>query len=191
MPHKHLAKEFREFANSVGDAETLMQYIAERIHAHIPRYNWVGFYLVDPTTRGTLVLGPHAGSFTPNPTISLEEGLCGAAFSIRHAIVVDNVAEDPRYVCASDIVKSHISVPLLVGGNAAGVFSVESYFLATFQSAMEREFVQTCAEIVGTRAERTGKLLWNESMGGKIVPVSAVDGLHQQRRRSPTRISFL
>jgi L-methionine (R)-S-oxide reductase len=158
MPHKYLIKEFQEFARSASDAKLLMKYVAERIHKHIPRYNWAGFYLLDSTNRSTLVLGPHTGSFTPNPAVPLSHGLCGEAFSNRQVLVVDNVAEDPRYVCASDIVKSHISVPLLVGSKAIGVFSVESYFLATFQPSVEREFVQTCARIVVTCGEHTGRL---------------------------------
>lgn len=113
MPHRHLIKEFQKFAHSAEDASALMQHICERIHAHIPRYNWVGFYLVDPTGRSALALGPHTGSFTPNPTIPLRQGLPSVAFSNWQVIVADNVAEDPLYVCASELVKSHISVPLL------------------------------------------------------------------------------
>src|SRR5437763_6831418 len=158
MPHKYLVKEFQEFARSASDARPLMQYVSERIHKHIPRYNWAGFYLLDPMDRSTLVLGPHTGSFTPNPAVPLGHGLCGAVFSNLQILVVDNVADDPRYVCVSDIVKSHISVPLLVGSKPIGVFSVESYFLAAFQASVEHEFVQTCARIVVTCGEHTGSL---------------------------------
>ena len=70
MPHKYLLKEFQDFARSAPKAEVLMQHISERIHMHIPRYNWVGFYLFAEKDLSTLVLGPHAGSFTPNPKIS-------------------------------------------------------------------------------------------------------------------------
>jgi GAF domain-containing protein len=155
----------------MGDAKSLMQYISERIHAHIPRYNWVGFYLLGPTDRSALVLGPHTGSFTPNPTIALNQGLCGAAFSNRQVTVADNVTDDPRYVCASDMVKSHISVPLLVGSEPTGVFSIESYFMAAFKPAVEREFVQTCAQIVVTCAEHTGCLPWSGGGGRSTAPI--------------------
>ena len=49
MPHKYLLKEFEDSARSAAKAETLMQHISQRIHMHIPRYNWVGFYVLDPT----------------------------------------------------------------------------------------------------------------------------------------------
>jgi GAF domain-containing protein len=155
MPHKYLAKEFEDFARSAPGAEALMQRVSQRIHLHIPRYNWVGFYLVDKKDSFMLVLGPHAGSFTPNAKISFGQGLCGAAASLRRPVVADNVAEEPRYVQASDLVKSQISVPVLVGNMVQAVFNVESYFMSAFKAAQEREFVENCAKIVASSFAKT------------------------------------
>ena len=155
MPHKYLLKEFEDFARSAANAESLMQQLSQRIHVHIPRYNWVGFYLIDKKDPTTLSLGPHAGSFTPTPRISLNQGLCGAAASIGRIIVADNVAEEPRYIAASDLVKSQISAPLLVRSSRVGVFNVESYFRATFKAPQERDFVENCARIVSRCLEKT------------------------------------
>jgi len=155
MPHKYLAKEFEEFARSAPSAESLMQHISQRIHEHIPRYNWVGFYLIDKKDAYTLALGPYAGSFTPNPKISLDQGICGSAASSGRTVVADNVAEHLRYLQASELVRSQISVPVMVGGRTVGVFNVESYFMSTFKTATEREFVEACAKIAGRCLERT------------------------------------
>ena len=156
MPHKYLAKEFEDLARSSSDAKSVMQRVSERIHAHIPRYNWVGFYLLDQKDPETLVLGPNMGSFTPNPRISVNQGLCGAAFSTGRVVVADNVAEDPRYLRTSDMVKSQISVPVTGGGKPMAVFNVESYFMSTFKPTVERAFVETCARIIAGCVERTG-----------------------------------
>jgi L-methionine (R)-S-oxide reductase len=149
MPHKYLLKEFEEFARSAADPDPMMQRVSQRIHLHIPRYNWVGFYLIDSKDSSTLVLGPHTGSFTPKPKISWSEGLCGSAAATRRTVVADNVAEEPRYLQASDLVKSQISVPILMGNRTMGVFNVESYFMSAFKAAHEREFVEACAKLVG------------------------------------------
>src|SRR5262249_49392527 len=85
---------------------------------------------------------------TPKAKISFDEGLCGLAASMGRVMVADNVALDPRYIQACDLVKSQISVPMLVRGKVLGVFHVESYFLATFKVDREREFVEKCADIV-------------------------------------------
>lgn len=185
MPHKYLTREFEEFGKSAEDTKSLMQYISQRIHAHIPRYNWVGFYLADPTDPNALVLGPHTGSFAPNPTILVNQGLCGAAFSNRQVIVADNVAEDHRYLCASDMVKSQICVPVLAGGRPTGVFNIESYFTATFRPDVERQFAETCARIVGTCAERTGSgsQPLSGNMSGRPVTVHAMTSLNHDHRR--------
>jgi len=47
MPHKYLLKEFEGFARSAAEPDAMMQRISQRVHLHIPRYNWVGFYLID------------------------------------------------------------------------------------------------------------------------------------------------
>jgi len=155
MPHKYLLKEFEEFARSAANPASMMQRVSQRIHLHIPRYNWVGFYLIDKMDSSTLVLGPNAGSFTPKPKISWNEGLCGSAAATRQVVIADNVAEEPRYIQASDLVKSQISVPLLLGNRIVAVFNVESYFMATFKPAYEREFVEGCARIVSKCFART------------------------------------
>jgi GAF domain-containing protein len=155
MPHKYLVKEFEQFALSAANADSLMQHVSERIHLHIPRYNWVGFYLIDKKDSTALTLGPHVGSFTPTPKISMNQGLCGSAAFTRRTAVSDNVADDPRYVQASDLVKSQISVPVLADGLPLAVFNVESYFMATFKAPIERDFVEACATIVGKFFART------------------------------------
>lgn len=130
-----------------------MQHISQRIHMHIPRYNWVGFYLFDAKDSSTLVLGPHAGSFTPNPKISLGQGLCGSAAATGRIVVADDVSKDPRYLQASDLVKSQISVPVTITGRTHAVLNVESYFLNAFKAPEELNFVEACAKIVAQTFE--------------------------------------
>jgi L-methionine (R)-S-oxide reductase len=158
MPHKYLLKEFEDFASSSPSPELLMQRVAQRVHMHIPRYNWVGFYLANKKDSSTLVLGPYTGSFTPKSTLSLDHGLCGWAASIGRVAVADNVEEEPRYIQASDLVKSQIAVPMMAGGRTLAVLNVESYFLAAFRSAQERDFVEACARVVGKCLAKTAAL---------------------------------
>jgi len=133
----------------------MMQRVADRIHAHIPRYNWVGFYMVDKKDPGTLLLGPHTGSFTPDSRISFDEGLCGLAAASGRVVIADNVAENPRCIRSYDLVKSQISAPITIGGKTVTVFHLESYFMATFKPAAEREFIENCAKIVGSCVQRS------------------------------------
>jgi GAF domain-containing protein len=126
-----------------------MERISKRLHETFARYNWVGFYVVDPVDPGILVIGPYVGSFTPNVRIPLDTGLCGAAATSGRTVVVDDVSKDPRYLTGSTMVKSEIVVPIFVGKRLVGELDIESYFPGTFTKE-EQEFVEACAAIAGS-----------------------------------------
>lgn len=148
MLHPELVQQFHSFARTASNAEFLMQAIAKRLHETMSRYNWVGFYLVDPADANVLIVGPFVGSFTPNARIPLDTGLCGAAATTGKTVVVDDVSKDPRYLAGSSMVKSEIVVPIFAHQKLAAELDIESYFPSTFTAA-EQEFVQACAEVVG------------------------------------------
>jgi len=127
-----------------------MELIAKRLHEKVTRYNWTGFYLIDPADPGYLVVGPYAGSFTPfmpNVRIPLTTGLCGAAATSGQVVVVQDVSKDPRYLAGSSLVKSEIVVPIFVNKQLAAELDIESYFAATFTKS-EQQFVEACANIL-------------------------------------------
>ena len=124
-----------------------MELIAKRLHEKVTRYNWTGFYLIDAADPGYLVVGPYAGSFTPNARIPLTTGLCGAAATSGQVVVVQDVSKDPRYLAGSTLVKSEIVVPIFVNKQLAAELDIESYFAGTFTNS-EQEFVEACANIL-------------------------------------------
>ena len=109
---RELLNELQSFATTAPSANALMTRITERLHAKMTRYNWVGFYLVDPADHGFLIVGPYVGSFTPNARIPLNKGLCGAAATTGKVVIVQDVTKDPRYLPGSSMVKSEIVVPI-------------------------------------------------------------------------------
>jgi L-methionine (R)-S-oxide reductase len=145
--HDELLQEFQHYARNASTANALMERISQRLHESMARYNWVGFYLVDPADPGILTVGPFVGSFTPNARIPLNTGLCGAAATSGQTVVVDDVTQDPRYLQGSSTVKSEVVVPIFVKNKLAGELDVESYFPNTFTKA-EAGFVEDCAAIV-------------------------------------------
>jgi L-methionine (R)-S-oxide reductase len=145
-----LLEELRNYAKTAPTVEDLMKHIADELHEKMTRYNWVGFYVLDPADSNYLVVGPFAGSFTPNARIPLGKGLCGAAAATGKVVVVDDVTKDPRYLPGSSMVKSEIVVPILANKKVVAELDAESYFANTFTEA-ERQFVEACAEIVSAR----------------------------------------
>ncbi|HET6932717.1 MAG TPA: GAF domain-containing protein [Candidatus Acidoferrum sp.] len=142
-----LLQELQKYAASAPTAKALMEQIAKRLHEYKARYNWVGFYLVDPADAGYLIVGPYAGSFTPNARIPLSRGLCGAAASSGQVVVVQDVSKDSRYLAGSNLVKSEIVVPIYVKKKLAAELDIESYFADTFVKS-EQELTEGCARIL-------------------------------------------
>ena len=143
-----LLSELQDYAKTAPTGKAVMEHITRRLHEKMARYNWVGFYLVDPADSGVLVVGPYVGSFTPNALIPLDTGLCGAAASTGRTVIVDDVTKDPRYLAGSSMVVSEIVVPISVNGKLLGELDVESYFPGTFTKG-EQEFVEACASLAG------------------------------------------
>jgi L-methionine (R)-S-oxide reductase len=145
--HKELLHELQSYAPTAPTAESLMERMAKRLHEKMTRYNWTGFYLVDPADPGYLIVGPYAGSFTPNARIPLKTGLCGAAASSGQVVVVQDVSKDPRYLAGSSLVKSEIVVPIFVNKKLAAELDINSYFAETF-TRTEQQFVEACANVI-------------------------------------------
>jgi GAF domain-containing protein len=146
--HSELLGEFQTYAQNASAAHALMEHIAIHLHEKMTRYNWTGFYLVDPADSNFLIVGPYAGSFTPNTRIPLDRGLCGAAATTGQVIVVQDVSKDPRYLAgATTLVRSEIVVPISADKRLAAELNIESYFAGTFTKP-EQDFVESCAAVV-------------------------------------------
>ena len=145
-----LLEQFKVYAKTAPSAEDLMRHVVDELHEKMTRYNWVGFYLVDPTDPNYLIVGPFAGSFTPNARIAFGQGLCGAAAAGGKVVVVDDVTKDPRYLPGASMVKSEVVVPIFANKKVVAELDAESYFANTFIES-ERQFVEACADVVAGR----------------------------------------
>jgi L-methionine (R)-S-oxide reductase len=134
-------------------ADQLMEGITLVLNQHMLKYNWVGFYMLEPGANPpVLVLGHYQGAMTPHTRISLHQGICGAAASSGKTVVVDDVKKDPRYLACSLETQSEIVVPIFVHGKVAGELYIDSHFLAAFAPG-DRELIEYCAQLVGKRLE--------------------------------------
>jgi L-methionine (R)-S-oxide reductase len=149
----HEVSDLVEVAPSASD---LMQRMAKLLHHRMLKYNWVGFYMLEPGAQPPmLVLGAFEGAMTPHTRIPLNQGICGAAVSSGQMIVVDDVSKDPRYLACSLETKSEIVVPIFVHGKVAGELDIDSHFPAAF-GLEDQDLVQHCAALVGKKLETSG-----------------------------------
>jgi len=150
---EEVRSEVTALAESALTAEDLMQALVKLLHDRMLKYNWVGFYMLEPGAQPpVLVLGAFEGAMTPHTRIPLNQGICGAAASSGQTVVVDDVAKDPRYLACSLETKSEIVVPVFAHGTVVGELDIDSHFPAAFTSE-HQDFVQHCAKLVGKKLE--------------------------------------
>ncbi len=153
---RQLAQELDRVAEGTRSVEELMSVIVARLMERLPKYDWVGFYMIEKGRGGApdmLVLGPYIGAPTPHTRIPLDQGICGAAASSGQTVVVDDVRQDPRYLACSLDTKSEIVVPVYARGRVVGELDIDSHSLAAFD-AEDRRLVEHCAELVGRQLEK-------------------------------------
>jgi L-methionine (R)-S-oxide reductase len=145
--------EVTALAEALPTAKALMHGVCKLLHDRMLKYNWVGFYMLEPGTKPPiLVLESFVGAMTPHTRIPLNQGICGAAASSGKTIVVDDVSKDSRYLACSLETKSEIVVPIFVKKEIAGELDIDSHFAAAF-GADDQALVQYCAEVVGKKLE--------------------------------------
>jgi GAF domain-containing protein len=149
--------EMSALAERSANADDLMGKMVKLLRERMLKYNWAGFYMLEPGTQPpVLVLGAADGATTPHTRIPLNQGICGAAASGGKTIVVDDVSKDPRYLACSLETKSEIVVPVFVHGKIAGELDIDSHFPAAF-TAEDENLVQHCAALVGLKLEASSK----------------------------------
>src|ERR1700722_7027479 len=154
---EEVRKEVGELAEAALTASDLMQQMVRLLHDRVLKYNWVGFYLLEPGAQPPmLVLGAFEGGMTPHTRIPLNQGIWGAAASSGQTVVVDDVSKDPRYLACSLETKSEIVVPVFVHGRVVGELDIDSHFPAAF-NLEHQDLVQYCAQLVGKKLERSGR----------------------------------
>ena len=161
MPVADRVEEVRtqamQLAQSSFTPDELMQKMVKLLHQRMLKYNWVGFYMLEPGAQPpVLVLGAFEGAMTHHTRIPLNQGICGAAASSGQTVVVDDVRKDPRYLACSLETKSEIVVPVFVHGEVVGELDIDSHFPAAF-TPEHQELVKHCAALVGKKLEAAGR----------------------------------
>ena len=72
---EEVRKEISTLSEASCTAKALMQGVCELLHARMLKYNWVGFYILEPGTKpGVLVLESFVGAMTPHTRIPAQSG---------------------------------------------------------------------------------------------------------------------
>jgi sigma-B regulation protein RsbU (phosphoserine phosphatase) len=114
------------------DIDELFTRIAQLMRRVID-YRTFGIWLLNDS-RGELEikLAVQYGEKVDVPRISLGEGIVGYAALHKEAVLVSDVAEDPRYINVVEDVRSELAIPMLLKDRCIGVLDLESPQLDAF-----------------------------------------------------------
>lgn len=122
--------------------QTAVSALGELLH-----YTHVALLLVERHDPQTLVLtvrsGMYAAAVRGAYRQSIYEGVIGAAATGQKPVLIADVRNDPRYIPipGQEDIRSEIAVPLLAGGELAGVLNVESTLLFSREDVADLELV--------------------------------------------------
>jgi putative methionine-R-sulfoxide reductase with GAF domain len=108
-------------------------------------YRWVGIYEVN--SDEITVVGWDGQAPPVHSRFPRTEGLCGVAVAAREAVIVGDVAADPRYLTTHQSTRSEIIVPAFCGGIVVGLIDVESERPRAF-AARDQQLLERCAAVI-------------------------------------------
>lgn len=124
-----------------------LQLICELLNKNLAFYDWVGFYIVDPTEERMLELGPYVGAATDHTRIPFGTGICGQAAVTLDTFVVPDVSKASNYLACSLTVKSEIVIPIMKGSEFWGELDIDSHRLDNFSPEHRDLLERICLEI--------------------------------------------
>ena len=122
-----LLLEVADVVNTTLDLDTTLRRVAELVRKVID-YEIFGILLLNDKTQELYFrfsVG-HSHEVADRLRIKLGEGVTGVAAQKAEAILVNDVANDSRYISAVPNVRSEIAVPLIVKNRVIGVIDIES-----------------------------------------------------------------
>jgi sigma-B regulation protein RsbU (phosphoserine phosphatase) len=127
-PHiEPLLLEVADVVNTTLDLDTSLQRVAELVRKVID-YEIFAILLLNEKTQELRIrfqIG-HPAELAEKMRIKVGEGVTGLAAQRREAVLVNDVAEESRYINSVARVKSELAVPLIVKNKVIGVIDIEA-----------------------------------------------------------------
>jgi GAF domain-containing protein len=112
------------------------------------RFFWTGFYLVDESKPGELVIGPYQGTLGCL-RIPFDKGVCGAAASRRETIIAPDVHAFPGHIACDSRSNSEIVVPVFDKiGKLTAVLDIDSTQFDAFDAVDRAGLEAICGDLL-------------------------------------------
>ena len=140
---RHELEVLRSLSGGAGDRATKAQRAVDLIRTLGP-YRWAGLYDVLPTEISVVAWsGPEAPTY---PRFPVTKGLNGACVASRRPVIVQDVANDARYLTTIGGTRGEMIQPVVdASGAVIGTIDVESNHVDAFTDR-DSELLARCAE---------------------------------------------
>jgi GAF domain-containing protein len=144
-----------------SSASARLRALCYLLRHNVDRYDWVGFYLVDPARPTELRLGPFEGEEEHPVTIRHREGAAGTAAATGKLVIAQDPADDPgaalspRSPTSSPGLASALALPVHVGGSLVAVMEIGSRVHRAF-TREDQLFLDRVCEVVAAVLREDG-----------------------------------
>jgi GAF domain-containing protein len=139
-----LVAQVRSLLEGERDWLSNLAQFSALVYQSVPGLNWAGFYMA----RGEeLRVGPFQGKVAC-VRIPFARGVCGACASTREIQLVEDVHAFPGHIACDSASNSELVLPVVVGGQLAAVFDLDSPLTARFDAQDSRGFAAAIAVLV-------------------------------------------
>ena len=146
-------EEFLKQLNSLCEGKqnnlSMLANASALLNDYLDDINWIGFYLID---NNQLILGPFQGKVACTH-LSLDKGVCAAAFNKQEILNVKNVHEFAGHIACDSASNSELVIPLTIDNKKIGVLDIDSPILNRFSQDDEETFLEIAKLITNKIAE--------------------------------------
>ncbi len=142
-----LLEKIKVIINSDKKREEKLREICRVLKKEVSHYNWVGFYLVDPTNERELILDTFIGEPTEHVRIPFGRGICGQAAEKKKTFIVQDVSKEENYLTCSVKVKAEIVVPIFKDDKLIGEIDIDSHYISPF-TEKDKLFLEELSKLV-------------------------------------------
>jgi len=150
LPIEPLLLEVADVLSTSLDLDTTLRRVAEVVRKVID-YEIFAILLLNEKTqelRFRFQVG-YPPEFAERARVKVGEGVTGQAAQLRHAVLVDDVTQDSRYIAAIPNVRSELAVPLITKNRVIGVIDLEGRNPGYFTEEHSRLLTLVASRIAG------------------------------------------
>lgn len=138
--YQTLEKELFSLIEGEKNLVANLANISSWINFAFPELNWCGFYLWNEEDN-ELVLGPFQGK-PACIRIKPERGVCGASYTRKESVRVDDVHSFPGHIACDSASLSELVVPMIKNGKVMAVLDLDSPKTHRFSEQDQQEFTR-------------------------------------------------